>query len=115
LSLTTNQIAQICHEANRVVCQANGDDSQSHWEDAPQWQQESSIQGVLFAQGNPDLTPEDQHNAWSLAKTDAGWVRGDVKDIEAKTHPCIVPYGELPEFQRLKDVLFRAIVLASSH
>lgn len=30
-------IAKACHEANRAWCQANGDDTQKHWEDAEQW------------------------------------------------------------------------------
>jgi hypothetical protein len=35
-----------------------------------------------------------------------------VKDPDAKTHPCILPYHELPLEQRLKDSLFMAIVHA---
>lgn len=37
-------------------------------------------------------------------------VYGEVKDGEAKTHPCLVPYEQLPPAQRLKDDLFAAIV-----
>jgi hypothetical protein len=37
-------------------------------------------------------------------------VYGEVKDAVAKTHPCMVPYDDLPEFQRKKDALFLAIV-----
>lgn len=47
-------------------------------------------------------------------KVDAGWVFGEIKDADAKTHPCIVPYDELPEFQKKKDHLFIAIVKALS-
>jgi hypothetical protein len=32
-----------------------------------------------------------------------------VKDPEAKTHPCLVPYDDLPEYQQLKDRVFLAI------
>lgn len=39
-------IAKACHEANRVWCQANGDDTQKHWEEAEQWQRDSAIKGV---------------------------------------------------------------------
>jgi hypothetical protein len=35
-----------------------------------------------------------------------------VKDAELKTHPCLVPFEELPKFQQQKDRLFRAIVKA---
>lgn len=43
-------------------------------------------------------------------KIEDGWVYGDEKDTEKKTHPCLVPYEELPEFQKKKDALFQAIV-----
>lgn len=43
-------------------------------------------------------------------KIGAGWGYGEVKDANAKTHPCIVPFDQLPEFQRKKDALFCAIV-----
>jgi hypothetical protein len=39
-----------------------------------------------------------------------GWVYGETKDAEKKTHPCLVPFHELPEFQQKKDKLFCAIV-----
>lgn len=41
-----------------------------------------------------------------------GWVYGDVKDPELKTHPCLVPYNELPVEQKTKDTLFINIVHA---
>jgi hypothetical protein len=43
-------------------------------------------------------------------KLDAGWVYGEVKDAEKKTHPCLVPFSELPPFQQQKDSLFCGIV-----
>jgi hypothetical protein len=45
-------------------------------------------------------------------KVKDGWVLGHIKDGAKKTHPCMVPYNQLPEGQRKKDHLFRAIVLA---
>lgn len=103
-------IAQACHEGNRAICLANGDDSQKSWEDAADWQIESAIKGVQYRIDNPNATPEDQHTAWMNDKIAGGWVKGDVKDAEAKTHPQLVPYAELPAEQKLKDVLFCAIV-----
>ena len=41
-----------------------------------------------------------------------GWVYGEHKDEQRKTHPCIVPYDELPAAQRAKDALFLANVRA---
>ena len=41
-----------------------------------------------------------------------GWRYGASKDAEAKTHPCLVPFDRLPRDQRVKNVLFIAIVRA---
>jgi len=105
-------IAAVCHEANREWCIANDDHSQPTWEDAPDWQIGSAIHGVMHALKYPDAKPEDSHQNWMAGKIADGWVYGEVKDPEAKTHPCMVPYAELPEFQRKKDALFLAIVRA---
>lgn len=103
-------IAMVCHEANRAWCLANGDDSQLPWEGAPQWQRDSAVNGVEFALNHPEATPADQHDAWCRDKTRDGWTYGETKDAVAKTHPCLVAYGDLPEMQRAKDRLFTAIV-----
>lgn len=103
-------IARVAHEVNRAYCAATGDDSQPSWEDAPGWQRDSAIKGVEFHLANPDATPENSHESWLSEKIAAGWVHGEVKDAEAKTHPCIKPYADLPVAQRAKDFLFRSVV-----
>ena len=103
-------IAQVCHEANRAWCITNGDTSQKLWGDAEDWQRDSAIKGVQFKLDNPNAQDDAQHNAWMSDKVADGWVYGDVKDASAKTHPCIVPFDQLPEFQQKKDKLFCAIV-----
>ena len=103
-------IAAACHAANREWCRANGDDSQPTWDDAPQWQRDSAINGVDYRLRNPNAKPWDQHENWLAVKRADGWVYGEVKDAEKKTHPCMVAYDELPELQKKKDALFGAIV-----
>lgn len=103
-------IAKICHEANRAWCEENGDPSQRPWEKAADWQQDSAIKGVDFALANPDAPDSAQHDAWMADKISGGWVYGDVKDAETKTHPCLVPFDQLPPEQQIKDRLFRNIV-----
>jgi hypothetical protein len=46
--ITFEELARITHEANRTYCQALGDDSQLHWDNAPEWQRESALAGVKF-------------------------------------------------------------------
>jgi len=103
-------IASICHEANRAYCKAIGDDSQPSWDDAPEWQKQSACNGVSFHLDNPTAGPEGSHNNWMAEKQLDGWVYGEVKDPEAKTHPCMVDYDDLPEAQQLKDSIFVGIV-----
>ena len=105
------KIAKVCHEANRAYCQALGDNSQPSWEDAPDWQKDSARLGVQFHLSG-DYGPEASHESWMRQKEAAGWKYGPVKDAEKKEHPCYVPYAELPESQKAKDYIFRAIVHA---
>lgn len=103
-------IAYVCHQANKAWCESDGDDSQKDWAFAEGWQRDSAIKGVKFRLENPEAGPDAQHNAWSAEKVSQGWVYGDVKDAEKKTHPCLVPFDQLPLFQQKKDKLFSAIV-----
>jgi hypothetical protein len=103
-------IARAAHETNRAFCLAYGDFSQVAWESAPEWQCRSAIEGVSIALAG--ATPEQQHAAWSASKFADGWVYGPVKDADAKTHPCLVAYGDLPAHQRAKDGLYIAVVRA---
>jgi hypothetical protein len=106
------EIAIVCHEANRAICEAAGDHSQKPWRDAADWQTDSAIRGVEFALANPNAPADAQHNAWMADKIADGWVYGTEKNADLKTHPCIIAYDQLPFEQRVKDHVFKAIVLA---
>lgn len=110
--MNTAQIARVCHEANRAYCVALGDHSQMPWEDAPEWQKKSCIQGVELHLNNPHVGPEGSHLNWMQCKLDEGWTYGPEKRPELKQHPCIVPFKSLPVAQQAKDYIFRAIVHA---
>lgn len=110
-TLTVDQIAQVCHEANRALQLIAGDPQPSPpWDEAADWQRQSSIDGVAAARTG--TSPEEQHDAWCEHKRADGWTHGPVKDPEAKTHPCLVPYDQLPADQQAKDHVFVAIVQA---
>lgn len=112
MKYSVEQIAKMCHETNKHFTRLLGDFSQHSWEEAEKWQRESAIKGVEFALANPDAGGEAQHAAWSKDKLDDGWKYGEVKDATLKTHPCLVPYTELPLEQRTKDYLFQGVVRA---
>ena len=105
-------VAQICHEANRAYCIQLGDFSQFPWSEAPDWQRESARAGIVGRIKNPNATPAEQHEAWRKFKQAAGWTCGVTKNVGAKTHPCMVPFEQLPLEQQMKDRIFCGICSA---
>lgn len=109
MALTVADLARVCHETNRAYQQVTADPAPSpSWEDAPDWQRDSAVEGVQRALDGE--TPEELHESWCEAKRRDGWVHGSTKDADAKTHPCLVDYDALPLDQRAKDHLFRGVV-----
>lgn len=105
------QVARVCHEANRALQYIHGDLAPSQpWDCEPADIRESSIAGVRNVRDGS--VPRDLHDCWVEGKKYQGWVYGPVKDGEKKTHPCMVPYYDLPQHQRDKDQLFFMIVTA---
>lgn len=67
-------------------------------------QLESLLDGIRFQDEHPDNTPEQNHDNWMRMKIEQGWVFGEVKDFEKKTHPDLVQFNELPEIEQRKDI-----------
>ena len=109
-NMTLEKIAKVAHEINRAYCQAIGDNSQPTWENAPEWQKSSAINGVDFHIKNPNAGPDASHNSWLKQKKEEGWKYGPVKNPDTKEPPCFVPYQELPTEQQAKDYLFRQVI-----
>ncbi len=109
-SFSYEEVAKVCHQANKAYCETQGDYTQVDWENAPDWQKESAITGVRFHILNEHTTPADSHKSWLKEKIADGWNYGKVKDPEKKEHPCIVNYEDLPKSQQVKDYIFKAIV-----
>ena len=43
------------------------------------------------------------HEVWAEGRINEGWVYGEVMSRENKTHPCLIPYEELPESEKEYD------------
>ena len=109
--MTVEQIARVCHEANRAYALSAGEDPTTlhpSWDAAPEEIRESARVGVKHALEG--ATPETLHESWMESKRSAGWVYGQIRNNAAKVHPCMVPYSELPAAQRVKDALFMNVV-----
>jgi hypothetical protein len=107
------RIAKIAHEANRAWCEFNGDFTQPTWEDAPEWQKSCAVLGVKFHLDNPDATDGAVHEKWMKERLAIGWKWGAEKDVEQMTHPCLMPFKDLPPGQQFKDKLFCSMVRAA--
>lgn len=108
--MTIEQVAKLCHELNRIYCELLGEYGQTSWEAAPEWQRASTLQGVQFHLDNPGAMPSCSHEKWLKEKERTGWKYGPVKDPEKKEHPCFLPFDDLLETQKVKDVLFVGMV-----
>lgn len=46
---------------------------------------------------------ENVHDVWAKSRIDEGWTFGNERNDEKKTHPCLVPYNQLPEIEKDYD------------
>lgn len=102
--------AQTAHEINRQFQLYNQEINPSvPWELATDAIKQSAISGMRAILSEPNLTSEELHDKWYQHKLEQGYTYGIKKDDELKTHPCMLPYWELPEDQRFKDRLFKTV------
>ena len=104
-------IAVECHKANNELLVANGQEPQPEWKDLSQDQKWVGIKSVERIMSNPKITSEDIHIEWMNNKKKQGWVYGEVKDEDKKTHPCLVDYKDLSDLDKMKDSIFIDTVL----
>ncbi len=46
---------------------------------------------------------KNTHENWAKQRISEGWKYGEKRDDEAKTHPCLIPYEDLPEQEKEYD------------
>lgn len=109
--LIVEAIAQVCYAANRAYAETYaGDICAEPWETCSPELRRSIQHGVEHVLSHPNLPARQQHDAWMCYKLEHGWTLGDVKDEAKKTHPGLVPWDDLDDYEQRKDVLFLAIV-----
>lgn len=58
---------------------------------------------------SPDLVAlserlaENTHDIWAAERMAQGWSWGETRDDAKKHHPCLVPYAELAESEKVFD------------
>lgn len=43
------------------------------------------------------------HEVWAQSRIEQGWVYGQERSDALKTHPCLIPYEDLPEIEKAYD------------
>lgn len=116
IGLNLTEVAKICHATNRQYCQAIGDNTILVWDaldDAGRYSVIHAVKLLLFHFTQGSMAPPDViHAHWVKIKRKQGWTYGPTLDSDAKQHPALVPYAQLPPWQQLKDTLIHAVVLA---
>lgn len=46
---------------------------------------------------------KNTHDIWAQTRISQGWEYGEKRDDSLKTHPCLVPYDDLPESEKEYD------------
>lgn len=46
---------------------------------------------------------QNVHEVWAMSRKSQGWTYGQKRSNELKTHPCLVPYEDLPEVEKQYD------------
>jgi hypothetical protein len=65
-----------------------------------------STEAVVLPESLHALTErlaENTHDVWAQRRLAEGWTYGTHRDDAAKTHPCLVPYADLPESEKDYD------------
>lgn len=109
ISLNVERIARIVHAMLNAYSSIVGTPvvEPGDYDEAAKTSTETAVQLVL---DNPSVTAEQLHQSWMQARQNEGWVYGEVKDVTAKTHPCLVEWSELSKEHRIKDEFFISIV-----
>lgn len=103
-------IARVAHETNRAIKTFYGEDSVPAWNDCDKQMRSRALLGVDKVIACRDITPPDIHKQWVDTMLADGWRHGPVLDTIKKLHPNMVDYTELSDVQKLKDVVYLAVV-----
>ena len=110
MRFTDEQIALVCHTAIMGLQEVLGDSHPSEpFTVSPQQVKDRIIHGVQRARRG--ATPREMHEEWCQYLFSRGWSYGPKRDEQARTHPNLLDYDDLPAGQRVKDELFLDVVM----
>jgi len=98
-------VTRAAHEVDRSWNEVIGAHVNKQWEVLTEKEQQTAKNAVIGVITH-DFNAEQTHVSWVAEKKSQGWTYGEVKDLERKTHPCLVSWAELPIEFRVKDELW---------
>lgn len=61
------------------------------------------IQLPVELEGLVENMSKNVHEVWARTRMEQGWTYGKVRNDALKQHPCLVPYEDLPEEEKVYD------------
>lgn len=113
MAMTNEQIAQVCHEADRAYLKSTspkGKDLLPTWSKASAERKALILAYVEYLLANPDATQSTIHDIWMQRKTDASWTYGTTLNKAEKKDPALVAYDQLPEKRRARYQLMINVI-----
>lgn len=102
--------AQAIHEVNNLYCEAMADKKSPEWKDLTEVQRQGCIKAAYEVIVNK-RSSRWLHGEWMRCRKAEGWTYSKVKDFKRKKSPCLIPYAELPEWQRRKEMFVILLLL----
>ena len=63
----------------------------------------SDVKLPIELEGLVEEMSKNVHEVWAETRISQGWTYGEQRDDQLKTHPCLVPYEQLPESEKEYD------------
>jgi hypothetical protein len=102
------ELVQITHQAIRLLQRRHARVVWPAWCEAGEDTQRWTWDAVEFGLRDPRLGA--RHEQWCSALRREGWSYAALEDGEQRTHPALVPFHELPEFERARDTIVISLV-----
>ena len=69
----------------------------------------SDIELPLNLQCIAEKIAENVHEVWAEARMAQGWTYGEQRDDKNLKSPCLVAYGDLPEYEKEYDQIYSKV------
>lgn len=107
MEISPETLAAMIHGVTSRIARPDGTVPKS-WEGISQDSRDMAVRAVESIMAGDPLTAEAGHELWMRLKIEAGWTCGPFC-FENRTHPCIMPFDDLPISEKLKDQTWAAL------